>query len=170
MVAYLSRSVKSKDWIDKVNEKRKINKEPKYRRYDNSVSDFSKMLFGYDEIIKGETTDVILVEGWLSKTKTDVNLDLDSTTWLKCVATFGAKISEHQIELLKRKGIKRVYLWFEGDVIAKIKTIAGRLSSHFEVLVGYLPQGKDPNDFDQMEALAVMGNCVSPVEFSMNYI
>lgn len=170
VVAYLSRSVKSKEWIDKINEKRKINKEPKYRRYDNSVSDFSKMLFGYDEIVQGETTDIILVEGWLSKTKTDVNLDLDNGAWLKCVATFGAKVSEHQIELLKRKGIKRVYLWFEGDVIDKIKTIAGRLSSHFEVLVGYLPQGRDPNDFDQVEALGVMGNCVSPVEFSMNYI
>lgn len=168
-VAYLSRSIRSKEQIDRINIKRKEKGEKKYLRYNNSHSDFSKMLFGYDEIVEGKTTDVILVEGWLSKTKTDVNLHLDSDDWLKCVATFGAKVSGDQIELLRKKKVKNIWLWFEADVLDKVKLVSMRLNNYFYVRVGYL-HGKDPNEWDEQETIEFFDKCVSPIELNMNYL
>jgi hypothetical protein len=172
-VAYLGRSIKRKEEIDKINEKKKITGEKKYLRYDNSVgSDFGKMLFGYDDLIKGKTKDVILVEGWLSKTKTEVNLELDfdPTDVLKCAATFGAKVSDDQIKLLLGKGVENIYLWFEGDVLDKVKPIAMKLSNYFNVKTGYIGDGRDPNDWDREECISFFDKCVSPLELATNYL
>jgi len=169
-VAYLSRSEKSKEEIDKINKKRKEKGEKIYLRYDNSPgSNFGEMLFGYDEIVQNKTTDVILVEGWLSKTKTDTNLDLDSNDWLKCVATFGAKVSSTQIRLLLEKGVQNIWLWFEGDVLRKVKPIALELENYFNVKTGYIAKG-DPNDWDQEQCISFFERCVSPLELQTNYL
>src|SRR5690606_13820809 len=108
-----------------------------YLRYKNSTTDFSKCLFGYDEINE-KTSTVILVEGIFSKTKTDINLGLDYLDEMKCCATFGAGISDYQIELLKRKGISNIVLWFEADVLDKVKRVGSQLGLYFNVKVGYL--------------------------------
>ncbi len=170
VTGYISRSVKSKEWIDAYNEEAKKINGRSYLRYKNSTSDFSRMLFGYDEIIRGKTTDVILVEGIFSKTKTDVNLDLDcGKTWIRCVATFGAKISDHQIRLLKDKGVKRVWLWFEADVLGKVKSVAAKLSLLFDSHVSYI-KGLDPGDISQEEAIALLENSMSYVDINQNYL
>jgi len=172
-VAYLGRSIKKKEEIEKINERRKLSGEKKYLRYNNSTgSDFGKMLFGHDDIIKGKTKNVILVEGWLSKTKTEVNLELDFDTadTLKCVATFGAKVSDDQIKLLLGKGIENIYLWFEGDVLSKVKPLAMKLNNYFNVKTGYIGDGRDPNDWNQQECINFFDKCISPLELATNYL
>jgi hypothetical protein len=172
-VAYLGRSIKKKEEIEKINERRKLSGEKKYLRYNNSTgSDFGKMLFGHDDIIKGKTKNVILVEGWLSKTKTEVNLELDFDTadTLKCVATFGAKVSDDQIKLLLGKGIENIYLWFEGDVLSKVKPLAMKLNNYFNVKTGYIGDGRDPNDWNQQECINFFDRCISPLELATNYL
>lgn len=170
LVGYVSRSERTKAWIDNYNKRKKEEgSRETYLRYDNSTTDFTKALFGYDEIVDGVTTDVILVEGVFSKTKTDWNLYLDfEDDRLKCCATFGAKISGYQIELLKRKGIKVVHVWFEADVLDKIKRVIGELADHFIVKVAYL-ENKDPGDLCQEEAIEVFQREVDWVDFFVNY-
>lgn len=181
LVGYISRSTKSKQWIDAYNEQVKqhneqvksnpgMKKMDVYPRYKNSYdNDFSKMLFGYDEIIHNTTTDIILVEGPFSKIKTDINLELDSVDWMKCVATFGAKISDVQITLLINKGVRNIWLWFEGDVLDKVKKIANQLSNHFTVKVNYLPNF-DPGDIESEQALELLCNAVDPLDITYDYI
>lgn len=170
LVGYISRSCKSKEWIDAYNERKKAEgSQEKYLRYDNSASDFGKMLFGYDEIVEGETDTVILTEGIFSKTKTDSNLDLDFQDQIKCCSTFGAKFSEHQIELLKLKKVKNLIFWFEADVLDKIKVIVSRAALYFNVKVSYL-QGKDPNDIDQDGAFELLEQSKDWLDFNISYL
>ncbi len=164
LTGYISRSERDKEWIDQQNKNGNL-----YLRYNNSATDFSKMLFGYDEIVKEITTDVILVEGIFSKTKTDVNLKLDLKDEVKCCATFGAKLSDHQIKLLKDKGIKRLWFWFEADVLDKIKHIVSRAALDFDVMVSYL-YGLNQNDIDSEQAFEFIDNSKSWMEFNMSYI
>lgn len=170
IVGYISRSKKSKEWIDSYNQKQK-DKGGKlvFLRYDNSSTDFSKCLFGYDEIIEGETTDVILVEGIFSKTKTDINLGLYETSRLKCCATFGAKLSVEQMELLKLKKVETVWLWFESDVLQKVKEVAIKASMYFNVRVSYIDK-IDPGDMNSDQAFAALENSTNYLDFNLNYI
>lgn len=167
LVAYISRSERSKQWIDQYNNTHEVP----YLRYNNSLSDFAKMLFGLDEIVEGQTTDVILVEGIFSKTKTDTNLRLDdvSNVWLKCCSTFGAKLSDYQIHLLKLKGVKNLIFWFEADVLNKIKPIVSKASLYFDIKVSYL-QGRDPNDLDANQAFELLESSRDWLDFNTSYI
>jgi DNA primase len=164
VVGYISRSVKSKEWIDNHN----ATSDQHHLRYQNSVSDFSRMLFGYDEI-EELTTQVILVEGPFSKTMVDSNLSIDYQPFIKCCATFGAKVSDHQIKLLKDKGITMIWLWFEADVLEKIKTIAAKLALHFEVRCAFI-SGKDPGDMNMVETFDLFEKSVSYLELSTNFM
>lgn len=167
LVGYIGRSDKSRQWIDQYNE---THNTP-HLRYNNSSSDFAKMLFGLDEIVEGQTTDVILVEGIFDKTKTDSNLRLDdvSNVWLKCCGTFGAKLSDYQIQLLRLRGVKNLIFWFEADVLNKIKPIVSKASLHFNVKVCYLQQ-KDPNDLTADEAFDLLENSKDWVDFNTSYV
>lgn len=169
LIGYVGRSDRSKKEIDQINISRKQKGEKEYLRYKNSTTDFALTLFGYDELIEGVTKDVILVEGIFSKTKTDINLQLDMQDEIKCCATLGAKLSEYQIYLLKKKKIKRLIFWFEADVLNKIKTIVSKASLDFEVLVCYLSE-KDPNDMGQEEALQTFSESKDWLEFNMSHI
>jgi hypothetical protein len=164
LTGYISRSIKSKEWID---QQKKLGKD--YLRYDNSGSDFSKMLYGLDEIVDGGTHTVILVEGVFSKTKTDDNLMLDYSDDVKCVATFGSKLSYYQIDLLNSRGVKNLVFWFEADVLNKIKPILSEAALYFNVKASYL-YGVDPNDIDRDEAIQLWNNSVNFVQFNMNFI
>lgn len=170
IVGYVGRSEKSKKWIDDYNARQEsIGSNLVYLRYNNSPTDFTRALFGYDEIIEGVTTDVVLVEGIFSKTKTDLNLGLDFMDEMKCVATFGAKLSPHQLELLKRKGVKNLWFWFEADVLNKIKDIVSDAALHFNVKVSYL-NGKDPNDIGPDEALQLLDQAKDWFQFNTSYV
>lgn len=169
LVGFIGRSDKTKQQIDSINIVRRQKGEQEYLRYKNSVTDFALMLFGYDEIVDGITEDVILVEGVFSKTKTDCNLGLDFRSDIKCCATFGAKLSDHQLLLLRRKGVKRLIFWFEADVLNKIKPLVSKASSHFEVIVCYLA-GRDPNDIDEQQAMQLLESGTNWLNFNMSYV
>lgn len=169
IVGHIGRSDKSKEWIDNYNEKQKSEgNKSVFLRYDNSVSDFSKTLFGIDEVTE-ETEIVILVEGLFSKIRTDANFKLDGFPWIKCCATFGAKFSDEQAELLKRKGVDSLIFWFEADVLNKIKPIVAKASSQFNVAVGYL-KNVDPGDIGPEEANRILRNGKNWLDFNASYV
>lgn len=130
-------------------------------KYKNSVTDFRKALYGFDELWGHE---VILVEGVLDKVAVDYKLGFP------CVATFGAHVSDEQIELLKLKGIKKVWLMHEVDVLSEVKKSANRLARHFETKVCYIPNDADPDEVSA-EVLrdAVLG-AKDPISFSLDYM
>jgi hypothetical protein len=170
LIGYVGRSIKKKEWIDAYNEEQeRIGSKLVYLRYKNSTTDFTRALFGLDEVKQGVTTDVILVEGIFSKTKTDLNLGLDEFDDMKCCSTFGAKLSPFQIELLKLKGVKNLWVWFEADVLNKVKDIVADAALHFHVRVSYL-NGKDPNDIGPDAAMELLDQSKDWLNFNMSYI
>ncbi len=169
VVGYVGRSCRSKAEIDQLNVGRKQRGDTPYLRYRNSSSEFGKMLGGLDEVIE-ETPILILVEGLLSKTKTDANLRLDEYDGIKCCCTFGAKITEDQLALLRSKpGLKTIFLWFEADVLAKVKATAAKLAEEYEVLVGYL-EGRDPGDLTPEQALELFEHSVDWFDYVTRYV
>lgn len=137
LLGYISRHVWEKSRIKKF-EQRTGNM---VFRYKNSKGvQFSKLLFGYDEIVETTST-VILVEGFFKKLRVDNLLNLDDQSDIKCCATFGKKVSQQQIELLKRKGIQNVILAQDNDAVYESKRDSFVLQEHFQTLVGYVSDG-----------------------------
>jgi len=169
VVGYLGRSDKSKERIDAINRGRKLHGEPPYLRYRNSSSDFGRMLGGLDELTD-RTTTVILTEGIFSKTRTDTNLRLDEDEALRCCYTFGAKITEDQLDLLHTfPNLRYIYLWFEADVLAKVKAAAARLAQGFHVRVSYLYE-LDPGDMGPEEAIRTFETSVDWFDYVTRYV
>lgn len=157
---YITRSYKSKDWHDKYGGK----------RYDNSLTDFSKLLMGYDEIIEGETKSVILVEGFLDKFSVDSRLDLDHINWLKCCCTFGGKISNYQFDLLRNKKVKELIILFDPDILEITKGLAEEASIYFDVKIGRIPLGKDPNEMNSVELIVAIEEAVSYLNMKLGLV
>lgn len=141
---YVARCKLSKQYIDEYNTKIKHynSNRPKdehkalIKRYINSSTDFSKMSYGFEDIIEGETTTLMLVEGIFDKVNVDKQLELDTQTEIKCNATFKCACSPEQIYKWKQKGIKDIILLYDPDVIDKIKKVGYELQKHFNVRVG----------------------------------
>lgn len=138
-------------------------------RYNNSVgTQFAKLLFGYDEITENTAT-VILVEGIFDKIAVDKVLRLWESEEVKCVCTFGKKISAEQIEKLKVKGVSRVILLYDFDAIKEIKRYGIELENHFVTSITYTTK-KDIDECTAEEALAVFANLKRPREFNVDVI
>lgn len=138
-------------------------------RYNNSVgTQFAKLLFGYDEITENTAT-VILVEGIFDKIAVDKVLRLWESEEVKCVCTFGKKISAEQIEKLKVKGVSRVILLYDFDAIKDIKRYGIELENHFVTSITYTTK-KDIDECTAEEALAVFANLKRPREFNVDVI
>lgn len=143
----------------------------KIPRYRNSTTDFTKLLVGYDEI--NENTDtVILVEGLFGKENVDRLLKLDEQDKIKCCSTSGAKISPEQVFKLQLKGIKHIILFFDIDVINKIKHYTIEYLNEFEtVKIIYSKykdeegNDKDPADLSEEEMMEVYNNKIDPIKF-----
>lgn len=111
-VGWVARCNKSKEEIDNYN---KSHKKYQILRWRNSKStDFGKIVFGIDEITE-KTEIIIIVEGISSK----LNVDSKFKSWnqekLKCVCTFGKKISDTQIAKIINKAInlKEIILFYD---------------------------------------------------------
>lgn len=151
--------------------------ERRIPRYRNSESDFGKILVGYDEI-KEDTETVILVEGLFGKEHVERILGIDGADCgIKCCSTSGAKISEEQIFKLQLKGIKKITLFFDIDVINKIKKIALKLMNEFDevkIVVSTFKDergnDKDPADLTEEEMFEVFKNEKDPIEFYLNKV
>lgn len=138
-------------------------------RYNNSIgTQFSQLLFGYDEITQNTNT-VILVEGVFDKIAVDKVLDLWSSEEIKCVCTFGKKISEEQIAKLKIKGVVRVILLYDFDAIKEIKKFGLELENHFVTDITFTNK-KDIDECTNEEALAVFTKLYKPRSFNVDII
>jgi hypothetical protein len=150
--------------------------EKKLPRYKNSDSNFSKILGGYDTIVKGVTETVILCEGLFdSKNITDL-LDLKNNQSIKCCYTFKGNVSSEQLYRLQLKEVKKILLLYDSDIIEKTKTNAINLSKYFEVLVGFIDfknasgEFKDPAELNKSEIVHVLKNMYSPLDFNLKKV
>lgn len=138
-------------------------------RYSNSLhTKFSKLLFGYDEITENTTT-VILVEGIFDKIAVDKVLGLWDDEAVKCVCTFGKKISDEQIVKLELKGVEKVILLYDFDAVKDIKKYGLILQQHFITVITFTTK-KDIDECTQEEALEVFKHLYTPSDFNMDVI
>lgn len=135
-------------------------------RYNNSRgSDFSALLFGYDEIVLDKTVTVILVEGIFDKIKVDKVLHLWESDDVKCVCTFGKKISPVQQKKLLMKGVVNIILLYDFDALKDIKKYGLELENYFITSITYTSSKKDIDECTDEEALEVFTRLKRPREF-----
>lgn len=140
-------------------------------RYNNSVgTEFGSLLFGYDEIIAGATTTVILVEGIFDKISVDRFLGLWSAPEVKCVATFGKKISKVQIIKLVSKAVRRVILLYDFDAVKDIKRYGLELEKFFITDITFTEKSKDIDECTPAEAVEVFSKFWKPRVFAEDVI
>jgi len=138
-------------------------------RYNNSVgTEFSELMFGYDEITENTTT-VILVEGIFDKIAVDKVLCLWDSEEIKCVCTFGKKISPEQRKKLMLKGVTNVILLYDFDAIKDIKKYGLELENNFVTSIVYTTK-KDIDECTEQEALEVFTHLQKPREFNADVI
>lgn len=165
IVGWIARTTYSNEKIKEV--EKLIGK--KYYRYINSPNtDFSKYLFGINELTE-KTVTIILVEGIFDKWRVDTLLELHKQDELKCLACFGKKISDHQIHLLQTKKIKNVILLYDNDAINQSKKYSSELNKYFNVEVAFCKKG-DPNEMNLEELLETLSNTYNPTEFNLTFV
>ena len=140
-------------------------------RYNNSIgTEFGSLLFGYDEIIAGTTTTVILVEGIFDKISVDRFLGLWTAPEVKCVATFGKKISAVQIAKLVNKAVRRVILLYDFDAVKDIKRYGLELEKFFITDITFTSKSKDIDECTPSEAVEVFSRFYKPRSFAEDII
>lgn len=146
-----------------------IPKGSKKLRYNNAKNvNFSHLLFGYDEITKNTET-VIVVEGLFDKITLDNFLGLDEDESVKCVATFGKKISKFQVLKLQSKNVKNVVLIYDYDAIKEMKKYSIILDNYFNVKIGFT-FSKDINDSNRKEVFEIFDRLKNPIEFNKKIV
>lgn len=164
--AYIGRSTKTKDEIERINDNyKKKGLATKELRYKNSSSDFSKILLGIEECTENTHT-VILVEGLFDKQSVDAKLHLEEQEEVKCCCSFKCGTSDEQIALLQRQGVLYVVLMYDPDVIEEIKKAAWKLERYFKVDIAFNSEGKDPGDMTVEDFERVLSEVQSPTQFA----
>lgn len=141
-------------------------------RYKNSIdTDFSCLLYGYDDIIEGETKTVIITEGVFDKISCDKKLRLYEDKTVRCVCTFGKKISETQINKLLRKKVENIILSYDYDALKEIKHYGIELTKFFNsVSVAVSTNKKDIDECTVEEVLEVFSNMTDISDFNLNIV
>jgi len=145
-VGWVARSILSKEEIDLYNEE---NKKKILRWRNSGETDFSKIVFGLEEINENTET-VICQEGITSKLNTDIKLNLFSDDFMKCICTFGKKISDIQIKKIFLKGpnIKNFILFYDPDAVNSIREYSFLIQEVFPtVLIAFNPIKKDDGNY-----------------------
>jgi hypothetical protein len=160
-----------KAYVTRLARNKTHDKEPKYK---NSISEFASLLGGFDQLTSNTET-VILCEGIFDIINITRLLNLYDCNELKAICTFGAKVSENQINLLQQKGIQRIIMLFDGDVIKKIKPISFELNTKFDVQIGLLEgainnQPEDAGNCLLTHLEAALNNLSSPLDFYLEKI
>lgn len=138
-------------------------------RYSNSLNtDFSCLLFGYDDIVKGKTETVIITEGLFDAIAVTKKLNLFADSSIRAVCTFGKKISKVQINKLLAKEIKRVILLFDYDALKEIKYYASLLNEYFETRVAVALDKKDIDECTLSEVIEVFENMKPVQKFNLD--
>lgn len=167
---YIGRHIKSKVEIDRMNEKRRKNNLPMILRYKNSETDFSKILWGIQEVTDNTTT-LILVEGLFDKDRIDLLLELDNQEQIKCCCTFGSNFSTEQMFIAQqKKSITNIIILYEADVLEKVINTASDVSLYFDsVLVGFI-NDKDPGDMEYEDLEQVLLNLQHHSQFAITKV
>lgn len=135
-------------------------------RYNNSAgTNFGKLLWGYDEIERGKTRVVILVEGVFDKMAVDRGLRLGEGEEIKCVATFGKKISRDQIFLLLGKEVERVVLLYDADAVREMKRYGEELNRWFDTTITFSSHAKDIDECNPSEFRETFARLWRPDDF-----
>lgn len=168
-VAWLARSLKSKEWHERNLKDFKEGKEKLVLRYENSTDGFSKVIGGYDNITDITDT-LIVVEGLFDYISVDNKLHLYGIDEFKCIFTFGNNIGTDQIKLLRRKrSIRNIILMYDPDKPEMIKSASLSLQRYFNVRIAILKdKSKDPGDASQEELLEALDNLIEPINFFAN--
>lgn len=170
---YLGRHLWEKKEIEENNRKFKETGQGKFiLRYSNSLStDFSSLLFGYDEIVENTKT-IILVEGIFDKFRVDKLLYLHQQDEIKCVCSFKCHLSSTQKRLLKDKKIDSLILLYDGDVIKDIVSTLNDIRFDFSIIrVGVHPNPKiDPGEFTDLDIELVIDRLQSPSQFLSSFL
>ncbi len=120
---------------------RLINNTSTLRYRSPPSSPTNRLLFNCDDI---DNDTVILVEGVF-----DVFRLYQDGYGNQVGATLGKKISEHQINLLKDKNVKRVWLMYDPDTKMETETLFNEVACHFEP--GFIPiDSGDPADMESV--------------------
>lgn len=141
----------------------------KLRYMNSSNTDFAKLLYGFDRVTDLVDT-VIICEGVFDVINVTQKLHLYDNDSMKCVCTFGKKISAYQIEKLRRTNIKNIVLLYDDDAISDMKRYIVKLDLYFNVY-GTLPvKNKDAGDMTRKELMRVLEEAQDPLNFKMNKI
>lgn len=143
---------------------------PEAIRYLNAKNvNFSCLLSGIDEVNQ-KTRTVILVEGFFDKISCTTELGLHYVDELKCLCTFGKKISDDQIKLIRKTKIENVILMYdERDAVNDMKKISQELKKYFNVMVASTGDN-DPGDCTKYDFYNILDNLKSPDEFWLDKI
>lgn len=166
VVAWLARSQHSYEWHKKeLEEAKKVGRKPKLR-YENSRTDFTKIVGGYDDITENTKT-VILVEGLFDKVGIDNILDTPNDETTRCCFLFGNSISKEQIELLKlKKSIEAVILMFDWNTIPQSKSAGLMLARHFYTKIATIKkEGADPGDISLEDLIEILDTLEDPINY-----
>lgn len=171
VVAWLARSQYSKEWHKKNLKEAKEKGIKPVLRYENSRTDFTKILGGYDNITD-KTEILFLVEGLFDSVGIDNLLKTWEDETVKCCFLFGNSVSVHQIELIKRKpSIKSVILMLDDSTVPQSKSAGLLLSKHFNTKIAHLTRpGIDPNDMDLDYLIEILDHLDDPINFYVNKI
>lgn len=167
-VGYVARSTWYEEDIEEHNENLDEG-DYKHLKYLNTPGvDFSKALFGYDEITD-QTHSVILVEGITDKFNVERKLRLDEDEAMVCCCTFGKKVSLEQRKRLALKNVSFVILMYDPDAIEDSKRYALELDKMFDVRVAFC-RDRDPGDMSFEEISEAISNSETPHNFNLNKV
>lgn len=138
-------------------------------RYSNSLgTDFSCLLFGYDDIIKGKTDTVIITEGLFDAIAVTKKLNLFADESIRAVCTFGKKISQAQIQKLLAKQVRKVVLLYDYDALKEIRHYAMLLDEYFITKVAVALGKKDIDECTLDEVIEVFENVKDVRSFNLD--
>ena len=131
---------------------------------------FNRLLYGIDEI-NFYTKTVIIVEGVFDKIKVDKRLRLSNSPSIKCVATFGKSVSDHQINELKcRKHIESLVIAQDSDAIEQTRILSQKTSRFFNVKIAFLEGDEDVDSISEEKFFHLFSNLKTVEEFNSGVV
>lgn len=172
LVGWLARSRKDYEWHKKNLEGFKAGECDLVLRYMNNEGiDFNEILGGFDDI-NSNTHTLILVEGITDKANLDRLMQLNESDEIKCCFTFGNKVSDGQLKLIKETNVETIILMFDPDAIKQMQHTSPNLHKNkFKVLVADLePYKKDAGDINKPILMKVLKNLKNYLYFYISKI
>lgn len=165
-VGWQARSRYTKEWHKENLENYKKNLCSLKLRYKDAPGMDTSMILGGCDDITNKTKILILVEGVFDKSGIDKKLNLYSDESIRCCFTFGNKLSDGQVKVIKLfKSIELIYLLYDEGTMIQVKKIALELSKSYIVQAAMMTTDKDPGDASMEDICTAMERSVSAIEF-----